>query len=118
MPISCSTTARPDGQQQRRAAGLYAVVLLVGNVIISAVKPKVHAQLSIPITYSLMRYLAAKKSVDDRALNGQVWQHLVAALPRATPQLPLRILEVGAGIGSMVERLLADDVARRGPDVR
>ena len=42
MPISCSTTARPDGQQQRRAAGLYAVVLLVGNVIISAVKPKVH----------------------------------------------------------------------------
>jgi len=66
--------------------------------------------LSIPITYSLMRYLAAKKSVDDRALNGQVWQHLVAALPRAAPQQPLRILEVGAGIGSMVERLLVGDV--------
>jgi hypothetical protein len=66
--------------------------------------------LSIPITYSLTRYLAAKKSVDDRALNWQVWQHLVAALPRATPQQPLRILEVGAGIGSMVERLLAGDV--------
>jgi hypothetical protein len=57
-----------------------------------------------------MRYLAAKKSVDDRALNWQVWQHLVAALPRATPEQPLRILEVGAGIGSMVERLLAGDV--------
>jgi predicted O-methyltransferase YrrM len=57
-----------------------------------------------------MRYLAAKKSVDDRALNGQVWQHLVAALPRTTPQQPLRILEVGAGIGSMVERLLVGDV--------
>ena len=66
--------------------------------------------MSIPITYSLLRYLAAKKSVDDRALNWQVWQHLVAALPRATPQQPLRILEVGAGIGSMVERLLAGDV--------
>ena len=66
--------------------------------------------MSIPITYSLLRYLAAKKSVDDRALNWQVWQHLVAALPRATPQQPLRILEVGAGIGSMVERLVADDV--------
>ena len=63
--------------------------------------------MSIPITYSLLRYLAAKKSVDDRALNWQVWQHLVAALPRATPQQPLRILEVGAGIGSMVERLRA-----------
>src|SRR5438132_13536288 len=57
-----------------------------------------------------MRYLAAKKSVDDRALNWQVWQRLAAALPRATPQQPLRILEVGAGIGSMVERLLAGDV--------
>ncbi len=66
--------------------------------------------MSIPLTYSLIRYLAAKKSVDDRALNWQVWQRLVAALPRATPQQPLRILEVGAGIGSMVERLLAGDV--------
>jgi hypothetical protein len=66
--------------------------------------------LSIPIAYSLMRYLAAKKNVDDRALNWQVWQRLVAALPRATPQQPLRILEVGAGIGSMVERLLIGDV--------
>jgi hypothetical protein len=63
--------------------------------------------LSIPITYSLTRYLAAKKSVDDRALNWQVWQHLVAALPRTTPKQPLRVLEVGAGIGSMVERLVA-----------
>jgi predicted O-methyltransferase YrrM len=66
--------------------------------------------LSIPPTYSLTRYLAAKKSVDDRALNWRVWKCLVAALPRATPQQPLRILEVGAGIGSMVERLLVGDV--------
>jgi len=57
-----------------------------------------------------MRYLAAKKSVDERALNCQVWRRLLAALPRATPQQPLRILEVGAGIGSMVERLVAGDV--------
>jgi hypothetical protein len=57
-----------------------------------------------------MRYLAAKKSVDDRALNWQVWQRLAAALPRVTPQQPLRVLEVGAGIGSMVERLLAGDL--------
>jgi hypothetical protein len=57
-----------------------------------------------------MRYLAAKKSVDERALNWQVWQCLVAALRRATPAQPLRILEVGAGIGGMVERLLVGDV--------
>ena len=53
---------------------------------------------------------AAKWSVDDRALNWQVWQRLVAALPRATTEQPLHILEVGAGIGSMVQRLLADNV--------
>ena len=66
--------------------------------------------MSIPLTYSFVRYLAAKKSVDDRALNWQVWQRLVGALPEATPEQPLRILEVGAGIGTMVERLLAADV--------
>ena len=43
---SCS--ARPRRQQQGRAAGLYAAVLLVGNVVISAVKPKVHAHCPFP----------------------------------------------------------------------
>jgi hypothetical protein len=62
--------------------------------------------MSTPLTYSFTRYLAAKKTVDDRALNGRVWQSLIAALPRATAERPLRILEVGAGIGSMVERLV------------
>jgi predicted O-methyltransferase YrrM len=61
----------------------------------------------IPRTYSFARYLSAKKSVDDRALNWHVWQGLVAALPRATPEQPLRVLEVGAGLGTMVERLFA-----------
>jgi predicted O-methyltransferase YrrM len=61
----------------------------------------------IPRTYSFARYLSAKKSVDDRALNRYVWQSLVAALPRATPEQPLHILEVGAGLGTMVERLVA-----------
>jgi predicted O-methyltransferase YrrM len=61
----------------------------------------------IPRTYSFARYLSAKKSVDDRALNQHVWQSLVAALPRATPEQPLQILEVGAGLGPMVERLVA-----------
>ena len=64
----------------------------------------------IPLTYSFARYLSAKKSVDDRALNRHVWQSLVAALPRATPEQPLHILEVGAGLGTMVERLYAGGV--------
>jgi SAM-dependent methyltransferase len=50
--------------------------------------------------YDFPRYLAAKKTVDDRALNAHVWQTLRQNLP-ARPH----ILEVGAGIGTMVERL-------------
>lgn len=55
---------------------------------------------------SYTRYLAAKKSVDDRALNRVVWQTLQQALAAGTPQQPVRVLEVGAGIGTMVERVL------------
>ncbi len=62
--------------------------------------------------FSYPRYLAAKKSVDDRALNRQVW----AALQRELTRLEtggaegceggcLKVLEVGAGIGTMIERL-------------
>jgi SAM-dependent methyltransferase len=60
-----------------------------------------------PATYNFARYLAAKKSVDDRALNGHVRQRLMQAIPGATAAEPLRVLEVGAGIGTMVERLVA-----------
>lgn len=59
-----------------------------------------------PAIYHFSRYLAAKKSVDDRALNWHVLESLARALPAATPDTPLRALEVGAGIGTMLERLL------------
>ena len=55
--------------------------------------------------HSIARYLAAKKSVDDRSLNHHVWRSLLNALPRSSPAAPLQVLEVGAGIGTMVERL-------------
>jgi SAM-dependent methyltransferase len=60
-----------------------------------------------PVEYSFRRYLAAKKSVDDRALNRQVWRSLRQALAESAASSPLRILEVGAGIGTMIERILA-----------
>lgn len=60
----------------------------------------------IPQEYSFSHYLAAKKCVDDRALNRQVRQSLARALAGAAPRGPLKVLEVGAGIGTMVERLL------------
>jgi SAM-dependent methyltransferase len=53
-----------------------------------------------------IRYLAAKKSVDDRALNRYVWQRLKAGLPSSTRRKPLQVMELGAGIGTMFERVL------------
>ena len=52
------------------------------------------------------RYLAAKKGVDDWALNRQVWEALRQALPQATGRGPATILEIGAGIGTMLERVV------------
>jgi len=48
-------------------------------------------------------YLAAKKSVDDRALNRLVWQRLANAI--AARKAALEVLEIGAGIGTMAERV-------------
>lgn len=48
------------------------------------------------------RYLSAKKTLDDRSLNRYVWEQLRIALPTR----PLRILEIGAGIGTMIERVI------------
>ena len=55
---------------------------------------------------SFLRYLSAKKMVDDRALHPRVWDLLACSLPRSQADRPLRVLEVGMGIGTMLERLL------------
>ena len=60
----------------------------------------------VPSSYPFTRYLSAKKSVDDRALNKNVWKSLAATLNRETVGRPIRILEIGAGIGTMLERAL------------
>ena len=46
------------------------------------------------------RYLTAKKSIDDRALNHHVWETLRQTLPPSTDSEPVKILELGAGIGT------------------
>jgi SAM-dependent methyltransferase len=53
--------------------------------------------------YSFTRYLAAKQTVDDRSLNTHVWE----TLRRKLPDGPLSILEIGAGTGTMIDRLAA-----------
>lgn len=63
---------------------------------------------SLPTVYSFPRYLAAKRTVDDRALHRGVADALRAELAAhaARERHPLRVAEVGAGIGTMVERAL------------
>ncbi len=56
--------------------------------------------------YDFTRYLSAKKTVDDRALNRTVWKRLVHAVASYPVEDRLRVLEIGAGIGTMVERTL------------
>ncbi|HEY5574303.1 MAG TPA: class I SAM-dependent methyltransferase [Anaerolineales bacterium] len=62
------------------------------------------------IEYSFPRYLSAKKTVDDRALNRRVWESLSQHRPAASPERPLAVLEIGAGIGTMLERMLSWDL--------
>ena len=56
-----------------------------------------------PGTPEYHRYLAAKKTVDDRSLNPRVWDSLAGALPRGRI---LDVLELGAGIGQMAQRVI------------
>lgn len=55
-----------------------------------------------------VRYLASKRPVDDRALNESVMDSFkanIANSARGKPKSSLRVLEVGAGIGTMLVRL-------------
>ena len=54
------------------------------------------------VTFDYARYLAAKTTVDDRALNRHVLAELRRLMPAGAPQ----VLEVGAGLGTMVARLM------------
>ncbi|MBI5250834.1 MAG: class I SAM-dependent methyltransferase [Desulfomonile tiedjei] len=57
-----------------------------------------------PQEYTFARYLSSKKSVDDRSLNKSVWERLAAEVSSGPETL--RVLELGSGIGTMVERAI------------
>jgi hypothetical protein len=61
------------------------------------------------LEYSFPRYLLAKQSVDDRSLN----RHVLDALRAHLPRTPIRVIEVGAGMGNMLARLLTWDILER-----
>jgi SAM-dependent methyltransferase len=60
--------------------------------------------MSRPAAYSASRYLLAKRTVDDRALDRGVFDRLASELGSG-PSRP-RVLEIGAGAGTMVARAL------------
>ena len=60
--------------------------------------------------FSFPHYLLSKQSVDDRALN----RHVLEALRRNVPAQPIRIVELGAGIGTMLRRLVRWDLFHHG----
>jgi hypothetical protein len=62
------------------------------------------------MNYSFPRYLRAKQTVDDRALNREVYATLKAHLPPGA----FTVIEVGAGIGAMLARLVRWGILRRG----
>jgi hypothetical protein len=56
--------------------------------------------------FSFTRYLAAKRSIDDRSLNRHVWDSLRNMLAQNPSSEPVRVLELGAGIGTMLHRVV------------
>lgn len=73
-----------------------------------------------PAAYTFTRYLSAKETVDDRALNKDVYAALQASLAGEPADAPLRVLELGAGSGAMAARAARWGLwpAARGPHVR
>ena len=70
-------------------------------------RPPAHPAVTDPTQSAFCpRYLAAKKAIDDRALNHHVWESLRLALAQTAGSEPLKIIEIGAGIGTMLERVV------------
>jgi hypothetical protein len=65
-----------------------------------------------PTSYSNLRYLASKKTVDDRSLNKEVVERLRVEVASLDDRVP-RVLEIGAGLGDMIARLADWDVLTR-----
>lgn len=64
-----------------------------------------------PPNYDFRRYLRAKRSVEARALNREVWEQM--ALQISELDRPIRLLELGAGIGSMALRFLENGLLKQ-----
>jgi hypothetical protein len=57
-------------------------------------------------TFDYPEYLTIKQGIDERNLNPSVWQAFAASLKSQVGSHGFKILEIGAGTGSMIIRLL------------
>lgn len=58
-------------------------------------------------SFDYVHYLSVKKAIDDRSLSRPVWNAMADWIRDSRAgKAPLRILETGAGTGTMIERLL------------
>jgi SAM-dependent methyltransferase len=69
--------------------------------------------MAVPSDYPFNRYLSAKKTVDDRSLNKNVWESLKSAAELEQSKGKLKVLEIGCGIGTMIERSLEWGLLKR-----
>jgi SAM-dependent methyltransferase len=60
-----------------------------------------------------IRYLLAKRTVDDRALNPRVWDALRECLAQGIRGAPPAIIEAGCGIATMLDRIVERRLAAR-----
>ena len=66
------------------------------------------------LEYSYQRYLASKKYIDDLSLNQRVLGALSAELNVRNTERPFKTIEIGAGVGTMIERLLEAELMPSG----
>ncbi len=62
---------------------------------------------------NVIRYLEVKKGIDDRSLNQAVWQQMADLLRELQTGRRVVIMEVGCGIGTMIERMLGRGLLTR-----
>tara|TARA_B100000686_G_scaffold324202_1_gene379657 strand:- start:658 stop:1551 length:894 start_codon:yes stop_codon:yes gene_type:complete len=66
------------------------------------------------LEYSYQSYLASKKYIDDLSLNQRVLGALSVELNARNTGRPFKTIEIGAGVGTMIERLLEMDLMPSG----
>jgi len=65
-------------------------------------------------TFDYVQYLDLKKSIDDRSLNKNVWEVFSSWLrEKIEKEATLSVLEIGAGVGTMIERLLESSLLEK-----